>query len=130
MTVDLWMLIWSVVLTFALMVISVLGAMLQAGPMELAGNREGFQALAGWPGRAERAYRNMLEALPLFAVLVIVAHLTKMGDAQTAMGAQLFLYARILHAVVYLIGIHWVRTLVWLASAVGLVMMALPFLPI
>lgn len=128
MTIDLWMLVWVVVLAFAQMIVAALGAASRVGLPTLAGNREGVGALTGWPGRAERAYRNMLEALPLFAVLVLVGHAAGLADATTALGAQLFFYGRIAHAVVYLVGIAWLRTAVWAVSVIGLVIIAVRLL--
>ena len=128
MTMDLWMLVWAVVLAFLQMLIAVGGSMIQLGPATLAGNRASPLDLADWHGRAERAYRNMLEFLPMFAVLVLVAHVAGAANATTALGAQLFLYARVVYAVVYLIGIPYLRTAVWAVSAAGLVVMAGPLL--
>ena len=87
MTVDLWMLVWAVVLAFVQMMIAVQGATMQVGLATLAGNREDVAALSDWRGRAERAYRNMLETLPMFAALVLVAHVAGAADASTALGA-------------------------------------------
>ena len=43
----------------------------------------------------------------------------------TLLGAELFFWARLLHAVVYIMGIAWLRTLLWLVSIVGLVLIFL-----
>jgi uncharacterized MAPEG superfamily protein len=128
MTIDLWMLVWAVVLAFVQMLISVQGATIQVGLATLAGNREDSPALTEWRGRADRAYRNMLEFLPMFAVLVLVAHVAGAANASTALGAQLFLYARVVYAVVYLIGVPWLRSGVWAVSAAGLVILAVALL--
>ncbi len=126
MTIDLWMLVWAVLLTFAQVVVAAIGAASQVGLATLAGNREAMPELDGWAGRALRAHRNMLESLPVFAALVLVAHVSGMADEQTALGAQVFVVARLVHAVVYLFGIPWLRTLVFAVSVVGLVMILLP----
>jgi uncharacterized MAPEG superfamily protein len=88
----------------------------------LAGNRDNLPEITGWAGRACRAHRNMLENLPLFIALVLVAKLTNRADAATLLGAQLFFWGRLAYAIVYLAGIPFVRTLTWLVSVVGLVM--------
>jgi uncharacterized MAPEG superfamily protein len=120
MTPELAYLVWSAVLTVVLVVIAVLGATQQVGLVTLAGNREGMPELTGWAGRAQRAHRNMLESLVLFAILVFAAHIVGKNNAITALGAAIFFWARIVHAVLYLAGIPWLRTLSWLASIVGL----------
>jgi uncharacterized MAPEG superfamily protein len=42
----------------------------------------------------------------------------------TALGATLFFWGRVAHAIVYLAGIPWVRTAAWAVSFVGIVMVA------
>ena len=104
MTIELWMLVWAVVLAFVQMLIAVQGATIQIGLKTLAGNRDSLPALTDWKGRADRAYRNMREYLPWFAALVLVAHVANATGSLSALGAQIFLYARVVYAVVYLIG--------------------------
>jgi uncharacterized MAPEG superfamily protein len=122
MRVELYLLVWSVALTFAQCLIAVVGAMQQVGLPTLAGNREGLPAITGWAGRAERAHRNMLQSLVLFTGLVLVAQATGKFDATTALGAQLFFWARLAYAAVYIIGLPWIRTGVWAISVLGLVL--------
>ena len=117
---ELVWLLWAVALTFAQMLIAVSGATLQVGLPALAGNREGMPPFTGWAGRAYRAHRNMLESLVLFAALVLVAVVTNKTNATTLLGAQLFVWARLAYALVYLAGIPWLRTGVWVVSIVGL----------
>ena len=119
---EMTLLICAVLLTFAQMLVAVLGAMLQVGLPALAANREGLPEIKGWGGRAARAHRNMLENLVLFAALVLVAAVAGKSNAMTLLGAQIFLYARIAYALVYLVGLPWVRTAVWGVSVVGLAM--------
>jgi uncharacterized MAPEG superfamily protein len=94
----------------------------QVGLPTLVANREGLPEFRGWPGRAQRAHRNMLENLVLFAVLVIVAVLANKTNATTLLGAQLFFWARVVYAGVYVAGIPWVRTAVWTVSVIGLIL--------
>jgi uncharacterized MAPEG superfamily protein len=125
---DLKLLVWSTALTLVQSVIAVLGAMIQVGLPALAGNRENLPAIEGWAGRAQRAHRNMLENFVLFAALVLVAQVAGKANAMTASGANLFFWARLVYAPVYLIGIPWVRTCVWGLSVVGLVLIFLQLL--
>ena len=50
-------------------------------------------------------------------LLAVVAGKT---NSATLLGAQLFFWARLAYAVVYLAGIPWLRTVVWFVSVVGL----------
>jgi uncharacterized MAPEG superfamily protein len=125
MTPELMYLLWSVALTAVLVVVATLGAMQQVGLRKLAGNRENMPELEGWAGRAERAHRNMLESLVLFAILVLVARALNVSDSLTLLGAQLFFWGRVAHAVLYIAGISWVRTAAWVVSVVGLLLIFL-----
>jgi uncharacterized MAPEG superfamily protein len=124
-TADLHLLVWTVALCGVQMIVAVAGATLQVGLPRLAGNREPLPELTGWAGRAQRAHRNMLETLVLFAVLVIVAHMAGLNNDSTVLGAQIFFWARLAYAIVYLIGIPWVRTGLWALSMIGLVIIFL-----
>jgi uncharacterized MAPEG superfamily protein len=115
-------LVWSAVFTVVLVVIAVAGATQQVGLPTLAGNREGLPEMTGWAGRAQRAHRNMLENLVLFAILVFAAQLSGKANAVTALGAAIFFWARVAHAVLYIAGIPWLRTAAWGVSIIGLFM--------
>jgi len=54
-----------------------------------------------------------VEVFAPFAALVIVAHLTGKADAMTAFWAQCFFWLRVVHAIVYLAAIPYIRTLVF-----------------
>ena len=122
---ELMLLVWSVLLAFVQMLIAVTGATLQVGLPTLAANREGLAPCTGWAGRAARAHRNMLESLVLFAALVLIAVAAGKTNATTLLGAQLFFWARVAYAAVYLAGIPWLRTGVWFVSVIGLVLIFL-----
>jgi uncharacterized MAPEG superfamily protein len=122
---ELMWLAWAVALTFAQMLVAVGGATLQVGLPALAGNREGLPEFKGWAGRAQRAHRNMLENLVLFAALVLIAVAAGKTNATTLLGAQIFVWARLAYAFVYLAGIPWLRTGVWTVSVIGLLLIFL-----
>ena len=122
---ELTLLVWAVLLTFVQMLIAVSGATLQVGLPTLAGNREGLAPCTGWAGRAGRAHHNMLENLVLFAALVLVAVAAGKTNATTLLGAQIFFWARVAYAAVYLAGIRWLRTGTWFVSIIGLALIFL-----
>jgi uncharacterized MAPEG superfamily protein len=125
MTPELFYLLWSVALTAVLVLVATLGATQQVGLPTLAGNRENLPEMTGWAGRAERAHRNMLESLVLFAILVLAARALNISNGMTVLGAQLFFWGRVAHAALYIAGIPWLRTAAWLLSVVGLVLIFL-----
>lgn len=122
MAVELQLLVWSAILTLAQMVVAAIGADMQVGLPKLAGNRDDMPTITGWAGRAARAHFNMLESLVVFAIVVIVGQLTGHLNATTALGASLFFWGRLAYAFVYVVGIAWLRTLVWGVSIAGIVM--------
>lgn len=125
---ELMWLVWAVALAVVQMLVAVTGAFLQVGLPKLVGNREDMPALAGWAGRADRAHHNMLENLVLFAALVLTASVSGKANDTVVLGAQIFFWARLVYAGVYLIGIPWLRTGVWTVSVIGLVLIFLQVL--
>ena len=122
MTTDLTMLTLSALLTALLAFPGTVGLIIEKGLAFAAGNRDETAQLSAWAERAQRAHRNMLENLPVFAALVLVAHVAGLANETTALGATIFFWARVAHAVVYIAGIAWVRTGAFVVSFVGLFM--------
>jgi len=118
---ELNLLVWSVVLTVVQMLVATQAAFNKVGLMALVGNREGLPQLTGWGGRATRAHRNMLENLVLFATLLLVAAAAGKTNDMTLLGAQLFFWARLAYALIYVAGIIWLRTAAWAVSMAGLI---------
>ena len=86
------------------------------------GNRDDLAPPSAIAQRADRAAKNMLENLVLFAVVVLVARLGGVAPERIATGAAVFFWARVAYFLVYLAGIKVLRTAVWGVSIAGLVM--------
>ena len=125
MTPDLTLLVFAVVLAFVQIVVAAVGANVQVGLTALAGNRDSLPAITGWGGRAARAHRNMMESLPLFVALVLIAHVAGRVNGTVILGEQLFLWARLAHAIIYTLGLPWLRTVAWVISVVGMLLILL-----
>ncbi len=70
-----------------------------------------------WAVRAQRSHLNMVETMPAFIAVVVAASLLTNGTLAAAnIWAAVFFFARILHAVVYITGIPYLRTPVYLVS--------------
>lgn len=128
MSTELSMLVYSAVLTGALALPSVIALILSKGVPFAAGNRGEPYELPAWGSRAARAHANMVENLPIFAVLVLVAQAVGVSNAATAFGATMFFWARVAHAVFYLAGIPYLRTAAFAVSIVGLLRILLELL--
>ena len=74
-------------------------------------------------GRATRALANYVENLTPFVALALALIVTQRTGGAGALGATIWILARIVYIPVYLFGIVYVRTAVWAISIVGLVMM-------
>jgi uncharacterized MAPEG superfamily protein len=125
MTIELWMLFGSVIIGIVQVSAQSMATKWQVGNQWTVGARDQPRPLTGVPARLERALRNFQESFPLFAALILMAHLTGGTDRLTAIGAQMFFYARAAYVPIYAAGVPWVRTVVWQVATVGLVLVAI-----
>lgn len=86
------------------------------GLLDAVGYPQNPKPQSAWAQRLMKAHANAVENLVVFAALVLVAELTKAGDATVATASIVYFWARIVHALAFTFGIPWVRTL---AFAVG-----------
>jgi uncharacterized MAPEG superfamily protein len=124
MSMDLKYLLFATLLTFVQVLIAAASASQVVGLATLAGNREGLGELTGFAGRARRAHLNMIQNMVLFAALVLIAAVANKANATTAMGALIFFWARLVYALIYLLGVPWLRTVAWVVSVVGMGLIA------
>ncbi len=79
-----------------------------------------------WAQRAQRAHLNMVETMPAFIAVVVAAGLSiESGNAAwagIAMWAEVFFIARIAYAGVYIAGVPFLRTPVYLVSWASILM--------
>ena len=119
MTPDLTYLAYSAVLTAILWVPYIVGLTLASGGITAASYRDPTPPeLPAWVKRCNRTHLNAVETLAPFAVVVLIAHVTGIANESTAFWAMIFFVARVVHAVVYWLGIPYLRTL---AFATGLI---------
>ena len=81
-----------------------------------------------WASRAKLAHLNLIENLPLFAILIIVITFQDYNNQQTETGSMIFFYSRILHYFIYVFGVPYFRTLFFVASWIGLIIISVPLL--
>jgi uncharacterized MAPEG superfamily protein len=123
MTTELNMLVWSVVLGLVQIAIAATFSTGQRGLGWAASARDVSPPLTGVAARLDRARANFLETFPLFVAVVFAAQLLQRHDAMTILGAQLYFWARLVYVPVYAAGIPYLRTLIWAASIVGIVLL-------
>jgi uncharacterized MAPEG superfamily protein len=120
------MLLWSVVLGLLQIVIASMAVNKDVGlPYNLSSRDEPSPPVGKIAGRLLRAGANFRETFGLFAVSVILVVLLHRQDNMSAMGAQLYFWARLIYVPVYALGIPVVRTLIWAVSVAGLVLVLL-----
>jgi uncharacterized MAPEG superfamily protein len=79
-------------------------------------------------GRLARAQANFFETFPLFAAAALIVAVADVGDRWTAIGAWVWLGARIVYLPLYALGVPVVRTIAFLASVVGILLVLRPAL--
>ena len=79
-------------------------------------------------GRLARAQANFFETFPIFAAAVLIVSVAGLEDRWTALGAWLWLGARIVYLPLYAFGVPVVRTLAFLVSVAGIALVLRPAL--
>jgi uncharacterized MAPEG superfamily protein len=124
------MLAYSVALLIVLVVIQANAGVSSQGLMPLVNSRDGLPTPTGFHARMLRVVDNHREGLTMFAPLAIVAAMTTPGHGMVALGAQLFFYSRVVHAVLYIFGVPMIRPLAWAVGLVGTILILLAILKI
>jgi uncharacterized MAPEG superfamily protein len=112
------------VLLLVQMFLQSVSSALELGGNYKAGPRDQPKPLQSvFAGRAERAFRNLLETFPIFAALALALVVSGRNGGLGALGAQVWIVARILYVPLYLAHIPFARSLVWFVSIFALVAM-------
>lgn len=126
MTIEIQMLAWAIALGLAHVLVGAALMTQQRGLKWNTGARDGeARALTGVAARMDRGLRNFLETFPFFAAAVLAVVLTERSSADTALGAQIYFWARLAYVPLYALGIPYLRTLVWAISLYGLLQVLL-----
>ena len=125
-SIEIQMLCWSVVLGLVQLVIATSLTVKDVGmPYATSPRDKPAPAVAIMTGRFLRAFHNFRETFVYFAVAVLLVTLLNKTSSTTALGAQLYFWARLIYVPVYAAGIPLLRTAIWTVSLVGLVMVLL-----
>jgi len=129
MTTELQMAAWTLVLAFVQILLFDFARTGQYGLKWNTGPRdEAMPPLKPFAERLSRAQANLYETLPLFLGAVIIAHIAGKENDTTALGAQIYFWGRVVYVPLYAFGVRQIRSLVWLVSVAGLIMVAVPIL--
>lgn len=122
MSVELTMLVYATGLLILLVLIQATAGVRAQGLQPMAGPRDDLPEPKPFQARTKRVVDNHREGLAMFAPLVLAAALAHVSNHWTSLGAQLFFYSRLAHAVLYLVGAPMIRPLVWFVGLVGTLM--------
>ena len=127
MTTELTVLAWGCVLAIVHIFAAVRVKTRQYGTTWNMGARdEALPPAEPIVGRLARAQANFFETFPIFAAAVLIVQVARLGDDLSAIGAMIWLGARIAYLPVYALGIPKVRTLIFLVSMIGLALVLRP----
>ena len=120
MTTELRFLAASVILGLVHLIVDSHLISFQYGYRWTASSREQpVPPLRGVANRVDQAYTNFMETFPLFAVVVLVAHLADCHNALTLWGAQLYFWGRVGYVLAAATGLGLVRSMVCFNTALA-----------
>jgi uncharacterized MAPEG superfamily protein len=124
LNVEMKTLGWSVVLLLAQIALQSCSATAEHGVRYNASPRdENLTPKTAFAGRAQRALANLLETYPAFIALALALTLEGRAGGLGAVGAIVWFCARVAYVPVYALGIPYLRSAIWIASVIGLLMM-------
>jgi uncharacterized MAPEG superfamily protein len=125
-SIEIQMLCWSAVLGLVQLMIATTLALKDQGRAYNIGSRDAAPPpVTILTGRLQRAFGNFRETFVYFAVAVLVVTLLSKTNASTALGAQIYFWARLVYIPVYAAALPGIRTAIWTVSIIGLVMVLL-----
>ena len=80
---------------------------------------------SAWAQRAQRAHMNAVENLVVFAALVAAAQFAGISTHLTIAGCIIYFWSRLIHYIVYTMGIPGLRTLAFVGGVIGEVLIAI-----
>ena len=123
---EIWVLGWSVVFLLVHILVQALSLDLAGdlGIKYLLGPRDEQRATKSVvAGRLQRSLNNMLETYPAFVALALALAATGKTGGLGAIGALVWIAARVVFTLFYVAGVPVLRTLAWFVSILGLVLM-------
>ncbi len=120
MSAELLMLLYSALLFLVIILAQAGLGISQNGLMAQAGSRDNLPEPTVLRRRLQRLSANMQENLVMFAAVVLVASAAGVSNDATALGASVFFFARVAHAIVYAAGWPVIRPLFFFAGLYGI----------
>lgn len=126
MSKQMFWLVLTVAMTGLFWVPYILDRMLVRGLMgAMANPSPGDKPQAAWAQRMMAAHSNAVENLVVFAPLALTVQALSIATAATAFACALYFWSRLVHVVVYTLGIPVLRTLSFVGGFVAQAMLVL-----
>lgn len=123
MTTELYLLGGTLLLALAqIMLTSILRTRETGGAYNTGARDDEGPPVGKLTARMQRAQKNLYETLPLFAAAVLIVAVAQRESDLSLYGSWIYLLARIIYVPLYAAGIPVVRTLTWLVSLAGFLM--------
>lgn len=117
-------LVWVSTFTAVLWIPYVLNRIVVRGIASTVGYPADPPPLAPWAQRLRAAHANAVENLIVFTSLILAAQTMEVSTPLVAVAGTLYLWSRVLHAVVYTLGVPWLRTIAFTGGFVAQMMVA------
>ena len=125
MSIELTYLAYTIALFFVVVFLQAGAGIRNNGGLAMANNRDNLKPPSVYQARMKRLTDNYRENLWFFAPLILIAAISGISNQWTVLGAQVFFFARLGHAIWYAFGWPIVRPLFWFAGIVACVLIFL-----
>lgn len=123
LSTEMLMLCLSVILGLIQLMAAAQGSSAQRGlSWNLSPREEKKPDLTGIPGRLDRSFKNFLETFPFFLAAVAGVQLLNRHGTLSVLGSEIYFACRLIYVPIYILGIRGLRTLIWMGSIIGLIM--------
>ena len=117
MTIELYWLVMSILLTAVLWVPIIINRLLEHGIVHGIMDPDGkTDSNVGWANRLMAAHANAIENLVVFAPLIIILNLLEISTELTVLASSLYFYSRLSHVVLFTLRIPVLRIVAFLVS--------------
>jgi len=124
LSIELEMLLLSTVLYVLQVLLPAMEADVRNGlAWGLSNRNDSPTDTVAWGERATRSAQNMAENLLPFACIVLIAQTSGNAGEMSALGALVFFYSRVAHAILYVAGITVLRSIAYFGGLIGMGMM-------
>lgn len=129
MTAELYWLILTVIATGIFWMPYITKLIIEHGPVTAMAETAGIAPKTGtWADRAKKAHQNAVENLAIFAPLILAIHVLGISSPATSTAAMLYFFIRIAHYFIYVFGVPYLRTILFVAGFSCQAMLALHLL--